>query len=103
MTFEEFERSLASVTNTLAEVAKGQKAHERQMQELRDSQVVQGAMLAKASNLLLEVATRLDDVSVRVKEIADRQAVTQSGIESLVKFMDAFKKRFEGGDGHGTA
>lgn len=38
-----------------------------------------------------------------INEISGRQAVTQSGIESLVKFMDAFKKRLEGGNGRTPA
>jgi len=67
--------------------------HEKQMQELRDNQVVQGAMLAKASSLLVELATSIN-------EIAERQAITQSGIESLVAFMEAFKKHLGGGNGH---
>jgi len=78
---------------TLAEIERGLEIHEKQIQELRDNQTVQGAMLAKASGLLLEVAEKINDLTAR-------QTVTQSGIDSLVKFMEAFKKHLEGGDGH---
>ena len=78
---------------TLAEIERGLEIHEKQIQELRDNHTVQGAMLAKASGLLLEVAEKINDLTAR-------QTVTQSGIDSLVKFMEAFKKHLEGGDGH---
>lgn len=81
---------------TLAEIERGLEIHERQIQEMRDNQTVQGAMLAKASSLLLEVAEKINDLTAR-------QTVTQSGIDSLVKFMEAFKKQLEGGNGHKPA
>ena len=81
---------------TLAEIERGLEIHERQIQELRDNQTVQGAMLAKASTLLSEVVEKINDLT-------DRQGVTQSGIESLVKFMDTFKKHLEDGNGHKPA
>jgi len=81
---------------TLEQLERGLEIHDKQIHELRDNQVVQGAMLAKASGLLVELATS-------IKEIAERQAITQSGIESLVAFMEAFKKNLEGGNGHSPA
>lgn len=96
MTLAEIERGLEIHDKQIQELRAIGERHERQMQELRDNQIVQGAMLAKASSLLLEVAGKIDDLTAR-------QTVTQSGIESLVKFMDAFKNRLEGGNGHKPA
>ena len=81
---------------TLEQLERGLEIHDKQIHELRDNQAVQGAMLAKASSLLVEAATG-------IKEIAARQALTQSGIESLVAFMEAFRKNLEGGNGHSPA
>ena len=96
MTPDEIERGLEAHEKQIRALRDNDERHEKQMQELRDNQAVQGAMLAKASSLLLEVAETIHD-------LADRQAVTQSGIESLVKFMDAFRKHLEGGNGHKPA
>ncbi len=96
MTLEEIERGFEIHEKQMREFRDSQAIHERQMRELRDNQVVQGEILAKASKVLLELANRIN-------EISERQAVTQSGIESLIKFMDAFKERLGGGNGHSAA
>lgn len=85
---------------TLAELERGFEIHEKQMRELRDNQIVQGEMLAKQGDLLTKASSVLLELANRINEISERQAVTQAGIESLIKFMDTFKDRLGGGDGH---